>query len=401
MRNEFEKLFVETKQLKDMVESAKVVVDTNVLLSAYQTKPLTFKAIFDVLKDLADKGRLVIPNHVMFEFSKNRPDQIKEISNNLHQYADGMEKFINPQRPKELENIFPGIEVLEDKNIVDEIQKDFNLKLKELKTVSQNFKEKLVELSNKIGNYIDSDPILLEYKEILSKSQIDAKLEINDEQLESIGRERYKKGMPPGFKDNAKDFNKYGDLKIWLEICELKHDLIFITFDNKPDWVYKDVKGNVLGAKRELCLEYYEKSDGKTFKILHPGTFIELYTKGQMDSKVKEELNDYKRVIKPPAIINYEETINKSVKRKEEMLLAFRIKGLESQIEELFNKIRKIIPDERIEEFIILEDKYGVTNLVFVSNTTNSLGVKIGYETQLTDILLDLKRLYEEILSEL
>ena len=53
--------------------------------------------------------------------------------------------------------------------------------------------------------------------------------------------------------------NKYGDLIVWLQICELKEDIVFITFDNKEDWVYKDNKGNVLGARRELVQEYYEK----------------------------------------------------------------------------------------------------------------------------------------------
>lgn len=56
------------------------------------------------------------------------------------------------------------------------------------------------------------------------------------------GQERYKKEIPPGFKDaKSKDgVRKYGDLIIWKELLNFARtqskDIVFITDDVKADW---------------------------------------------------------------------------------------------------------------------------------------------------------------------
>ena len=56
------------------------------------------------------------------------------------------------------------------------------------------------------------------------------------------GQNRYKKEIPPGFKDakNKDGVRKYGDLIIWKELlkfaCKQEQDVIFITDDVKADW---------------------------------------------------------------------------------------------------------------------------------------------------------------------
>ncbi|EJQ96022.1 hypothetical protein IGW_01209 [Bacillus cereus ISP3191] len=294
MQNELEKLFIKTKPLNEMIKDATVVVDTNVLLSAYQTKPVTFDTILNILQELVNEKRLKIPSHVVREFNENRPNRIKEITNELQQFVTSVDKIKNTQPPKKLNKILPAIDILEDSytDKVVELQQDFNKQLNVLNEQGNVFIEELRSLVLKLSDYMDNDPILLKYEDIIKESYFESKVLSTEKELEEEGKRRFAKNIPPGFRDKTKSVNKYGDLILWLQICELKEDIIFITFDNKEDWVYKDSTGNVLGARRELVQEYYEKSNGKTVKILNPGKFVELY-QGQVELEVKEDLNDY------------------------------------------------------------------------------------------------------------
>ncbi|MCU5047038.1 PIN-like domain-containing protein [Bacillus cereus group sp. Bce006] len=295
MQNELEKLFIKIKPLEQMIKNAKIVVDTNVLLSAYQTKPVTFKFILEILEDLAENNRLKIPAHVIEEFNEKRPDLIKDIADELQQFIDNINKIKNTTPPKKLNKILPAIDVLENsytENVL-ELQNDFNKQLQNLKEQGNKFKDELNLLVLKLCQYMDDDPILKKYEKIIRSSYFKPELELDEESIKEEGERRFKEKIPPGFKDDKKENNKYGDLIIWLQMCELKEDIIFITFDNKSDWIYKDSDKNILGAKRSLVEEYYEKSGGKSFKILHPGDFGDLYSKGKVTSEVKEDMDDY------------------------------------------------------------------------------------------------------------
>ncbi|PGB42842.1 PIN-like domain-containing protein [Bacillus toyonensis] len=295
MQNELEKLFIKIKPLDEMIKNAKIVVDTNVLLSAYQTKTVTFKFILEILEDLAESGRLKIPAHVIGEFNEKRPDLIKDIADELQQYINNINKIKNTAPPKNLNKILPAIDVLENSynEKVLGLQKDFNKQLQTLKEQGDKFKEELNLLVLKLCQYMDDDPILKKYETIIKTSYFKPEFELDEESIKKEGERRFKEKIPPGFKDDKKENNKYGDLIIWLQMCELKEDIIFITFDNKSDWIYKDSDKNILGAKRSLVEEYYEKSGGKSFKILHPGDFGDLYSKGKVTSEVKEDMDDY------------------------------------------------------------------------------------------------------------
>ncbi|HDR4733458.1 TPA: hypothetical protein QCR36_005772 [Bacillus cereus] len=294
MQNELEKLFLKTKPLSNMIKKATVVVDTNVLLSAYQTKDKTFEVILKMLEKLSEEGRLKIPSHVVWEFNKNRPERIKDIACNLQDFIDRLEKISNIENPKKLEGILPAINVLDASDVgsVLQIQEDLKSKLEAVRTAGKNFKKELKNLASKLNVYLDDDPILFKYREIIEKSFY-SDGELNESELEKLGNERFKKNIPPGFRDKEKGINKYGDLIIWLQMCKINDDVIFITFDNKDDWVYKDNKKNVLGARRELVEEFYQETNGKTLKILHPSSFIDLYTNGEIAKDVTNELRAY------------------------------------------------------------------------------------------------------------
>ncbi|HGH1669870.1 TPA: PIN-like domain-containing protein [Bacillus cereus] len=346
MHNELEKLFINTKPLEEMIKKATIIVDTNVLLSAYQTKPVTFEAILNILNELANKKRLKIPSHVIREFNENRPKRIKDITNELQQFINTVDSIKNTQPPKKLDKILPAINVLEDNHAekVVELQQEFNNQLNTLKESGIAFKEELNTLVLKLSEYMDHDPILLKYEEIIRKSYFEPGISLSEKDLEDEGKKRVEREIPPGFRDKAKKANRYGDLIIWLQICELKEDVIFITFDNKEDWVYKDSKGNVLGARVELVQEFYEKSDGKTLKILHPGKFVELYTDGNVDSEVKVDLKEIEKIKK-----SIKEIFRNNVDEKERLIQS--IEKTSGKCEEMLAVFEQKMYDRSFEEF--------------------------------------------------
>ncbi|RAT10799.1 hypothetical protein A6E27_01590 [Bacillus cereus] len=346
MHNELEKLFINTKPLEEMIKKATIVVDTNVLLSAYQTKPVTFEAILNILNELANKKRLKIPSHVIREFNENRPKRIKDITNELQQFINTVDSIKNTQPPKKLDKILPAINVLEDNHAekVVKLQQEFNNQLNTLKESGIAFKEELNTLVLKLSEYMDHDPILLKYEEIIRKSYFEPGISLSEKDLEDEGKKRVEREIPPGFRDKAKKANRYGDLIIWLQICELKEDVIFITFDNKEDWVYKDSKGNVLGARVELVQEFYEKSDGKTLKILHPGKFVELYTDGNVDSEVKVDLKEIEKIKK-----SIKEIFRNNVDEKERLIQS--IEKTSGKCEEMLAVFEQKMYDRSFEEF--------------------------------------------------
>ncbi|MCU5120192.1 PIN-like domain-containing protein [Bacillus cereus] len=390
MQNELEKLFIKTKPLGEMIKGATVIVDTNVLLSSYQTKPVTFDTMLNILQELVDKERLRIPSHVVREFQENRPNRIKEIANELQQFINTIDGIKNTQPPKKLNKILPAIDVLEDSHTekLIELQQEFNAQINILKEKGNAFKDELSVLVLKLSDYMDNDPILLKYENIIKESYFDSPMLFNENELEKEGERRFEQNIPPGFRDKTKTINKYGDLILWLQICELKEDIVFITFDNKEDWVYKDSKGNVLGARRELVQEYYEKSGGKTIKILHPAKFVELYTQGHVNSEVTEELNEYKYMtsifkdgllLQEQDDLGMEHSLNKNgqldvfdyieqTEAKEVLHLKRKIKQLEKTCEHYINMIGDVENYE--DEHLTILNFHLLRNSIFIDTAS-------------------------------
>ena len=96
--------------------------------------------------------------------------------------------------------------------------------------------------------------------------------------IEKEGEQRYKRSIPPGYKDNAKDINKYGDLIIWKELLsfskEKSVDVIFVTEDKKEDWWFID-HGKTIGPRVELRKEF-SKETGRKFHMYTMDRFLSI-----------------------------------------------------------------------------------------------------------------------------
>ncbi|MES1965917.1 PIN-like domain-containing protein [Psychrobacter sp. AH5] len=259
----------------------------NILLNLYQYSQETRDEFFKVLE--AIESRVWIPFHVALEYQRRRLDIIKD------------EKSVFTKINKKLENII---------GIVEKDFSDFNLKDRNpvLFEMKEKFRKDICGLvegfQQDVNMQDDAQP------SVRSEDEVRVKLdelfmnkvgeEPNEEFLRKTyegGETRYKKKIPPGYKDSNKEKNpeeanflfngieyqrKFGDLIIWKQIVSYSKDsdtlknVIFVTDDSKEDWwEIIDSRGEkVIGARPELKNEIYKEAEIESFKMYHTNDFL-------------------------------------------------------------------------------------------------------------------------------
>lgn len=274
---DWESFFHQPKPINELIKDALIVVDTNVLLSAYQWREVTVKEVIKTLKILSDKGKLRIPKQVIVEFAKNRPGQITQRINDIESAISGL------QEDKPLNQKVPIFEGKATYRKAEELQKKYNNSLKE-------YRNSLKELRDDLKKLFQDDPYLKDIKKILDKSYYAPADSKSDEDLKKDADKRFKQKLPPGYKDSPKEDNSAGDYIIWYNILQLKSDVIFVSGDKKKDWVYQDKQGNSIGARIELVQEFYQETEGKDFAHISPKEFITLINPN-ISAEVQEDLS--------------------------------------------------------------------------------------------------------------
>ncbi|MGN7352353.1 PIN domain-containing protein [Paenibacillus amylolyticus] len=278
----FDKYFNKKTNIENIKLTADVVVDTNVLLAAYQWKEVTLKEVTDVMHQLLNDNRLRIPSHVFNEFIDQRPKRIADIIQKIDN-----ELLNKVQKPSKLVSVVPFLEMLPDSNEYLELEK-------ELLEIRKRYHEKTKELINTVRSFFDHDLVLDMFQTIIQQGYYGLD-DVAVNAIEEEAKERAKKKQPPlTGGDNGKKENSYGDYYIWKQILSLDNDVLFITADKKEDWVLKDHHGNVLSPRRELVEEFYEVSGGKSFFILTPKQFVELF-KPQVSEGVSKDLEEVEK----------------------------------------------------------------------------------------------------------
>ena len=259
---------------KELWKTSLFVFDTNVLLNLYRLSQKTRNIFFDILKKL--KERIWIPYHVAKEFMENRISVINEVINKYDSLKKSTEKLFN------------------------ECVDTFGIKANEKGCV--NKKQSLLEwiestkINNKIVTDYNNDEIL---NTVLKLFENKTGPNFSTRELEKLyveGDERYKKHIPPGYKDSKKskedfDNNQYGDLIIWKQIIkqsnEIKKDIIFITNDQKEDW-WNQSNGKIIGPRYELRKEFCDETN-KKIHFYNLTNFIE-YSENKIDSNILYEI---------------------------------------------------------------------------------------------------------------
>ncbi len=257
-----QKYFFTPRLMEEIINTATIVVDTTVLLSAYQWKEAAFKEVLEVLKRASENKRLKIPAHVLEEFMDQRPKLIQGAIERIN--TDIYSKI---QKPNKLSSTIPLLGLLS--------KHDEYIKLEEKYLSSyKSYRSKIEELSSEMRGFFQKDPVLDSLKPILEAACfttiVKHSKELNDEAENRLA----KKKPPLTGGDSGKKENKYGDYYIWKDILSLKNDVIFVSTDFKEDWYYLDSKKKPLSPRRELIEEFYELNGGRTCCIVSLTDYI-------------------------------------------------------------------------------------------------------------------------------
>jgi hypothetical protein len=277
MNEQLNKYIFQPKKLEDIITTAKIVVDTNVLLAGYQYRDLTFKEIINTLSKLNEQARLLIPSHVLKEFFKRRPEKIVEMIQSVQQHRDKIPSY---KTDDPIEKVIPSLELTSLHSDISEIEETIRNKSKELNENIKKYRDLHNILIEEFKGYFNVDPILEIYSQLFKSAFFKPEgLQSEEDLIKHFNDVRVKEKLPPGYKDAKKNNgNEAGDFIIWSHILEIKDDVIFITADNKPDWVYSEPgNGKVINARRELVEEFYSESDRKTFTVVNPATFLKIF----------------------------------------------------------------------------------------------------------------------------
>ena len=264
-------------EIQNIWDNGFISLDTNVLFNIYRYSDETRKELIRVIRKYS--SQLWLTNHSAFEFHKNR---ISVITDQIVIYEETIKTF------NKLENDI--IKNLKTPHLSKSVLKQFE------KTIKATTKD----LEKKKGFYkklLLNDTILTTISTIFN-NKVGAAFTIEEAtKIEKDGEERYKKKIPPGYKDNDKSENKYGDLIIWKELIKkAKEDnrpFIFIIDDIKEDWWLR-TQGQTISPRQELAQELYKETQ-QVFHMYTPDRFLEFAAK---TDTVKQETIDEVREIR-------------------------------------------------------------------------------------------------------
>ncbi|WGD34129.1 PIN domain-containing protein [Olleya sp. YS] len=250
------------KKIDEIFKDAIFVLDTNSLLAPFNTGKENIEEIRKVYKKLIEEKRLYIPEHVLREFARNRSSKIS----NLYTNIDNMLSTIPSIKPFE----YP---ILGELDAYKELKENRDLIIDNIK----KYKDSLTSIKSGITNWNWSDPVTSMYKNTFTEDIIFT-TKLSEEDLIKEYEERLNNDIPPGNKDKSKENNAIGDFVIWKSILELgeekKSDIIFISNDEKNDWLLKGNKKSI-STKFELVDEFYRCSDSNHFISMTFTDFLE------------------------------------------------------------------------------------------------------------------------------
>ena len=114
----------------------------------------------------------------------------------------------------------------------------------------------------------------------------------------SEAQDRFNRKIPPGYEDDKKGGQKYGDVILWCQLKDhagkLKKPLVLITDDRKADW-WQEHEGKTIGPRPELIHEM--KSDaGIQFYMYQPDLFME-YAQKHLGIKGDQSVEEVREIM--------------------------------------------------------------------------------------------------------
>ena len=323
-------LIYDEQKKSELIKTATIVLDTNVLLNFYRWSKNTSIEFLKILEQI--KERIWIPYQVLSEFFQRRLNVIEEKRSKLNEIIKEIDKII---KKLEEQREFKSYNFKKEKKIFIKAQKSILNKIES-------------DLPNKNNDWI--------FETITNLFEGKHGQPFSEEEYNKIieeGEVRYKQEIPPGYKD---DNNKFGDLLIWKEIIfyakENKKDVIFITDDQKEDWWWLDNKKQKISPRIELIREFYNET----------GQLFWMYTSHRFSDAIKPILKIPDKEALEKAIEEMKETkrkeniyLDKQLPFEKDLMKQFS-KGLLEQIQkqqlDQIRQLQEMIPHQKLLEQI-------------------------------------------------
>ena len=237
-----------------------IICDTNVFLGPYRFSPDYANFAVNCLERIQE--HIVVPYTVLVEFRKHHRTLYARRNDKIEKSVEDIIKLIDMQKGK-MKN---GIDTLVKRQFpeAEDLQYQIEEKYDDLKAIfTQYFKERSV-LTLVQDNW-DQDIIEHFMNELVNAEKV--MQDFSREEIYRIceeGEKRYKKEIPPGYKDskNKDGLRKYSDLILWREVLNFaqknQKNIIFVTDDVKPDWW--NVENNEIEFLPKLMEEFFKST---------------------------------------------------------------------------------------------------------------------------------------------
>jgi hypothetical protein len=258
-------------------EACVIFIDTNIIALLYGIHDTARKEFLDWMKLYIVKDRVKVPHWVVNEYT-NRfiRDKIQDYLNPLSMINTIKKEFKHASAFLKM-----NIDLTSLKNSAYHDVAEFHKELKLLE-------EKINNIAN-VAASKDKGYKLRIHKEIetiFRKCVLDCDIETIINKVNNSGGIRYNHKIPPGFQDEKKELNSFGDLILWHEILEYckntgNKKAILLTNDEKKDWVYAPNK-LIINSKTEpnkeplykivdprLVSEYKTYTNSEEFHIIN------------------------------------------------------------------------------------------------------------------------------------
>lgn len=218
--------------------STLIFIDTNIIAYLFKLHAAARQEFFDWSAKVIGEGRFFLPAWCATEYLS----RLKE--NQLHTYTP---KSKDDQPRNQLEAMLETASLFVDGDVLaasgftgtrTDFLAGFRQAIDGLKQYTRAFKHQF-----------DFDKIHAEIEDVLGPVVLESPVATLCERANKEGPSRVEHRLPPGFKDDGKPENRFGDLIIWLEILgysevrkgDFTH-VLFLTNDEKSDWVYAPSK---------------------------------------------------------------------------------------------------------------------------------------------------------------
>jgi len=252
MRSVFVGYFRPTQdEFPELWSNGTFVVDANVLLNLYRYSNATRQELEKAL--LTIKDRAFIPHQAAKEFLRNRLSVTAGQAGEYSKTINALNSLLTTLSNKDRHPFLPDAE------------------LPKLQSYSEELIGILEEQQKSLLNKLSDDEILTFVENLFSGK---TGLLYDTAKLDEIaieGEDRYKREVPPGYKDSKKNsdndqYRRFGDLIVWNQIIDFSKtnnkSVIFITDDKKEDW-WLEQSGRTIGPRSELIEEFYENTKQK------------------------------------------------------------------------------------------------------------------------------------------